>query len=284
MRVPFELARLGGMPTRLVARRRSRRERIPWGSLDLARYPSELCAQARRSWTQGAISEYATAVALGRLAGALLEARAPIDLSAVVADFIVDEMVHVEDNARMAMELGGAAPIEVDPQSLGASSTADDPRERAAELALRVGCIGEAFSLPMLRAMARASRHPLPRALLSAIAREEAPHAQAGALIVAWALDGLDEAARARLATAALDEIIRLRAYWEGLAPADPSTGLTRAGFPVALVLELGWLEAGAYAQLAKKTVKTRVIEPILALGLPLDRRAAIASITSITS
>ncbi len=277
MSVPFSLERVGGAPGRIFARRRPPAPNIPWGSFDLRRYPSALLRQAQRSWTEGALSEYATAVALGRLVQALLEARAPIDLSAMVADFIVDEMGHVEDNARMAMELGGAAPVMIEPEALGARSSADDPRERAAELALRICAVGEAFSLPMLAAMARAARHPLPRALLRKIAREEAPHAQAGGVILGWALEGLDQAARARLADAALDEIRLLTTYWAGLAPADPETGLTRTGHPVALVLELGWLEAGAYARLARRAAKSRVIAPLVALGIPLDHRAASA-------
>jgi len=279
MIAPFELEWCGGLSEKVLARRRPAADDVPWGTFDLGRYTPELLAAAQNAWTDGAISEYATAMALTRLAGALLEARAPIDLTGMVADFILDEMIHVRENARMAMELGGATPTEVDHAALGATSTADDPRERVAEIALRVACVGEAFSLPMLQALARASRHPLPRAVLSRIAREEAPHARAGAEIVGWALDGLDEAARQRLAVAALDEIGLLTSYWRGLTPANAETGLTRAGHRVDLVLELGWLEAGAYAELARRSARKRVVDPLIALGIPLDRRAALAVI-----
>lgn len=276
MMIPFELAWSGGLPERVLARRRPAARDVPWGSWDLDRYPPDLLAAAQRAWTDGALSEYATALALARLVAALLEARAPIDLTGLVADFIVDEVIHVRENARMAMELGGAAPLEVDLETLGATSEASDPRERAAELALRVACVGEAFSLPMLRGIARAARHPLPRAVIGRIAREEAPHAKAGAHVVAWALEGLGGGARERLAQAALDEIGLLETYYRGLEPADPTTGLSRAGHAIDLVLELGWMEAGAYAALARRTVARSVIDPILALGIPLDRRAAL--------
>jgi hypothetical protein len=279
MSVAFELEWCGGLSERVLARRRPPADDVPWGTFELDRYPPELLGAAQKAWTDGAVSEYATALALTRLAAALLEARAPIDLTGMVADFVVDEMIHVRENARMAMELGGATPMDVDVSALGARSDADDPRERAAELALRVACVGEAFSLPMLQALARASRHPLPKAVLARIAREEAPHARAGAEIVGWALDDLGEAAKERLAAAALHEIGLLTSYWSGLEPADPSTGLTRGGHRVELVLELGWLEAGAYAELARRAAKKRVVEPLIALGIPLDRRAALAII-----
>jgi hypothetical protein len=273
---PFELEWLGGATERLLRKRRPTPRDVPWGSYDLRRYPPELLARAQVAWTQGALSEYSTAVALARLSQALLEAKAPIDLVANVADFIVDEMVHVELNARMAMELGGAAPVVADLDHLGAESAAEDPRERAAELALRIACVGEAFSLPMLAAMARASRHALPRAILTRIAREEAPHAKAGGIVVAWALEGLDAEAHRRLAAAALDEIGLMTTYWAGLSPADPGTGRTRTGHEVDLVLELGWLEAGRYRDLARRAAVLRVIDPIAALGVPLDRAAAL--------
>ena len=276
LNVPFELEWLGGETERRLRRRRPEPACVPWGTFDLGRYPIELLRRAQAAWTEGALSEYSTAVALARLSQALLEAKAPIDLVATVADFIVDEMVHVELNARMAMELGGASPLLADVEHLGATSGAGDPRERAAELALRISCVGEAFSLPMLAAMARASRHPLPRAVLARIAREEAPHAKAGGVVVAWALDRLGPEARARLASAALEEIHLMTTYWTGLSPADPVTGRTRAGHDVDLVLELGWLEAGRYRDLARRAAVRRVIDPIVALGVPLDRRAAV--------
>ena len=122
MKTPFELERWGGAPSRITSRRRPPRSDLPWGTMDLGRYPQELLRRAQYSWTQGAVSEYATALALSRLASALIEARAPLDLSAMVADFVVDEMVHVEDNARLAMELGGAAPMWVATEALGATS------------------------------------------------------------------------------------------------------------------------------------------------------------------
>ena len=306
MKAPFELEWTGAFPARCVRRRRPSTDDLPWGTLDLARYSPALLLQARRAWTEGVVSEYATALGLGRLASALLEARAPIDLTGMISDFILDEMVHVELNARMAMELGGAAPVAIDTADLGAGArnddgdgdgdgdgddagdddggSGDDPVERAALLALRICCVGEAFSLPMLAAMARAARHPLAHALLGRIAREEAPHARGGADVVAWALPRLGDAARRRLAAAAVDEIAVLRGYWADLAPATAASGATtgattRSGHPVEHVLELGWLEAGRYAALARGVAARAVIEPIARLGVPIDRVAAKAAL-----
>ncbi len=266
---PFEVGWLGDLAGRVVRRRRATTDDLPWGTVDHARYTPVLLAQAQRAWTESAISEYATALAFGRLVTSLLAARAPIDLTGMFADFILDEIVHVELSARMTMELGGSAPVAVDVPSLGPSAAADvEPALAAAEIALRVSCVGEAFSLPMLHAMAAAARHPLPRALLERIAREEAPHARAGALVVAWYLERADAAGREHLRAAAVDEIATLSSYCADLRAAQG--GVTAAGHPVEHVLELGWLEAGAYARLARRAVVERVVRPLAALGIPI--------------
>ncbi|NUO53417.1 MAG: ferritin-like domain-containing protein [Polyangiaceae bacterium] len=265
----FSVEWLGDLAGRVVRRRRAGIGELGWGTIDRRRYSDRLLAQAQRSWTESAISEYATAISFGRLVGLLLEARAPIDLSGMFADFILDEIVHVEMSARMAMELGGAAPMELDPKTLGVHLGADiDPALGAAEIALRVSCVGEAFSLPMLRAMAKAARHPLPRALFARIAREEAPHARAGALVVGWYLERAGAAGVEHLRAAAIDEIRTLSAYWAGLR--SGSDGMSAAGHPVEHVLELGWLEASDYAVLARRVTAERVVRPLADMGIPV--------------
>ncbi len=263
----FSVEWLGDLAGKVVRRRRAGIADLGWGTIDRRRYSDRLLAQAQRSWTESAISEYATAISFGRLVGLLLEARAPIDLTGMFADFILDEIVHVEMSARMAMELGGAAPVELDPKTLGVRPDGGiDPALAAAEIALRVSCVGEAFSLPMLRAMAGAARHPLPRALFTRIAREEAPHARAGALVVGWYLDRAGAAGTEHLRAAAIDEIHTLSTYWAGLRGGEG--GVSAGGHPIEHVLELGWLEASEYAALARRVTAKRVVRPLAEMGV----------------
>jgi hypothetical protein len=261
---PFELDWMGGKAAAHVRRRRPGIDDLPWGTLHAADYPEPLVDRARLSWTDGAFSEYRTAAAFTELVRALLAAGAPIDLVGMAADFVADEMLHVELNARMAAELGGGAPYLVDLEAL---APATDPSlsalERASELAVRISCVGEAFSAPLLVATTRAARHPLTRAVLARIARDEPPHARLGGLYLAWVADRLDEAERRRLAAVALDELAACAPAWRDLS-GDDAVRPSDIG-------ALGWMEAGAYARAARAAVRTQVVAPLLAAGLPLD-------------
>src|SRR5262245_61753707 len=88
----FELEWFGGLPTTRFRRRRGKIDILPWGTLDPSIVPSAIVEAARRSYTEGAWNEYRTAAAFAELSLSLLRARAPIDLIALAADFVVDEM------------------------------------------------------------------------------------------------------------------------------------------------------------------------------------------------
>jgi len=208
----LELDWLGGPAERRMRRRRPGIDDLPWGTLAAAGIAEADAAPVRASWTDGAFSEYASAAAFAALTTALLEAGAPVDLIAMAGDFVVDEMVHVELNARICAELGGAAPYLVDLEKV---SPWVDPAlpaiERAAELALQISCVGEALSVPVLAGSMRAARHPLTRAVLRRIVRDEGPHARLGWLVLDWAGDRID---RARLAGVARTRIGHYAPLW----------------------------------------------------------------------
>jgi hypothetical protein len=73
---------------------------------------------ARKSWTGAAFQEHRTGAACAETLRCMIEARAPLDLIAVASRFPLDEMVHVELCARMAMELGGGTEILHDPDEM----------------------------------------------------------------------------------------------------------------------------------------------------------------------
>ena len=209
MKAQFEIDWLGGPAERRMRRRRPGIDDLPWGTLSL---PEEEAAAQREVWTDGCFREYASAAAFSALTTALLEAGAPIDLVAMSADFVVDEMVHVELNARIAAELGGAAPYLADLEKVSPWTDPALPAiERATELALTTSCVGEALSVPSLGHAAKSAGHPLVRAVLRRIVRDEGPHARLGWLVLDWAGARVD---RARLAQVARDRIAAYAPLW----------------------------------------------------------------------
>ena len=270
MRRPFDLEWLEGQAEAYFRRLRPGVEELPWGSLDPRDYPDELVDRARVSWTEGAYNEYCSAAAFSALLGALLEAAAPVDLVGMAGEFVADEMLHTELNARVAMELGGGAPYLVDFEALAPRPDADlSPLQRAAELAVRVSCVGEAFSLPMLVGSMRAAAHPLTRAVLQRIARDEVPHARVGWLFLDWASTRLDDAERARLAAVALDALRDQEPYWKQVR-SRVSDGVTSEGFQLLHVRQLGWMEAGEYAAEARRAVREEIVAPLARAGIEI--------------
>jgi len=257
----LELEWLGGPAASRFRRRRPGADDLPWGSLAAAApsLPDEVAAAARASFTDGAFSEYASAAAFAALASALLEAGAPIDLIAMAGDFVVDEMVHVELNARLAMELGGAAPYAVDLDKVAPLVDAALPAiERAAELAVKISCIGEALSVPVLSGSLRAAGHPLVRAVLARLARDEPPHARIGWLILDWAEGRLDAA---RLAVVAGEALAAYAPLWRQASDdADPAHRRT-----------LGWMDGATYRRALTRAVRERVARPLAARGIAVD-------------
>lgn len=234
----------------LMSRRRPRIDDLPWGSLaerSASWSPVDVESQCA-VWTEGAFSEYASAAAFSALAGALLEARAPIQLTGLAADFVVDEMFHVELNARVAMELGGAAPFFVDFEKIAPTTAAGlSPLQRACELALRISCIGEALSVPVLVQNCRHSSDTLTRQVLSRIVRDEAPHAKLGAWVLDWAAPRLDATERMRLSDIGRTMLAAYAFLWE-----DPAQGSVQQ------------------LRVMRRHVRQRVIKPLAGRGIDL--------------
>ena len=134
----FELELLGGPMERRYRKARPEVEAMPWGTLELRGLSESDVVAARRSWTSAAFQEHRTAAACSVTLRALVEARAPLDLIAGFARFPMDELVHVELCARMAMELGGGSELRYDDTAMPADADRSlDALERACELVTR---------------------------------------------------------------------------------------------------------------------------------------------------
>jgi hypothetical protein len=242
--------------------------RYPWTSLDARRYPPELVLRARRGWTENAFNEHCTFLAMGALLEALAAAGAPLDLCVLASEFPRQELLHVALCARVAERLGGLYPMEYEPADVLPSLAPQlSPQQRLAELVVRVCCVGEAFSLPMLAGAMRGAASPLTRAVLETIVEDEAAHGRLGFACLEW-LDGeLSDADRRRLGAVASATLRQYAPLWEGLT-SRLVDGVTSEGFLLEHVHELGWIESGEYRRLALETVEHAIRVPLSRFGI----------------
>jgi hypothetical protein len=239
-----------------------------WDSLDRTRYPAALVARARLGWTENAFNEFCTATAMGQLIAAMGQARVPLDLMSMACRFPVEELVHVELCARVAMRLGGAAPITYDPDSLQIPIDPTlTPLQRCNELVVRLLCVGEALSLPLLTACLRSATHPLVRAVLTHIVRDEALHGGLGYLYLDWIGNDLTLPERGRLARAAADALAHHASIWDKLRSRARNRGASE-DFAPGDVRALGWMEPSEHATLARAQVNPSVREPLRRYGI----------------
>ncbi len=248
----FELEAVGGPWAKRLARRRAGIERLPWNEPMTGTADDREAARA--VWTQSAFSEYASAACFAEIAASLLAAGAPIDLVAAAGDFVVDEILHTELSARVAMTLGGAVPLEVDLQRLVKPPSASDTLLRAAELIVRTSCVGEALTVPVLKASRARASSPLIAAVLARIIRDESHHAQLGMWFLDWAHDRLTDADRAHLGTVAKDAIESFRPLLVSDCKSDAH--------------ELGVLDCARFDPVVEDAIERRVKRPLAARGI----------------
>jgi hypothetical protein len=261
----FELEMLGDAFERRYRKARPEVEAMPWGTLDPTRIPAEALVLARKAWTGAAYQEHRTGVACCATLRALMECRAPLDLIAMAARFPLDELVHVELCARMAMELGGGTEIMHDPDTMIAEAPEGlSPLLRAADLVVRFFCVGEALSIPLLRGTWKAARHPLPRAILGRIVKDEAAHGTFGFAFLDWATPKLTDDDRAHLGRAADRTIRAVKQQWAALEKSRSSA------YDEAVGDALAWMHGDAYLTLAAKSMEEKVRRPLRERAIPL--------------
>ncbi|MCU1278032.1 MAG: hypothetical protein JWM53_1578 [bacterium] len=252
----FELSLLGGRIERRFRTQRPEGDAMPWSTLDPERLTPALRQETRHFWTLAALAEHRAAAACAAVQRALVEARAPVDLIALGAGFVLDELAHVELCARVANHVGGGVALAYDANDLVPQPSEDlSPLGRAAELVLRIHCVNETFLLAMARHNRKEQRNPLVRAVLTRISKDEAAHSRFGWIFFDWANSLLDDATRDRLRGNA-------KAAIAALAPAAATDEEPREA--------LGWLSMRRYAELAPRVLEERVAEPLRSRGLLL--------------
>jgi hypothetical protein len=231
--------------------------------MDLSSASEQARVAARLAWTGAAYQEHRTAMACAMTLKALIQARAPVDLVAVASRFPLDEMVHVELTARMAMEYGGGTEIVHDPKDMVLEPNPDaSALMQAAECAVRFFCVGEALSIPLLRATWHVAKHPLPRAVMGRIVKDEAAHGVFGFTFLDWAGPRLSEADRAELGKSADLAIRFLYGQWREMRK-ERRDQLHEGDV-------LGWMRTDDYFAKATQAMQSQVIAPLEARCIPI--------------
>ena len=263
----FELRMIGDATERRYRRMRPEVEALPWGTLDPSAHDPRAVLAARKAWTFAAFQEHRTAAACALTLEWLVAARAPLDLIAVATRFPLDEMVHVEMCARVAMELGGAIALEHDPLHLiPRPKEGLSPLLAAADCVVRYFCVGEAISIPLLRGTWKASRHPLLKGVLARIVKDEAAHGQFGWTFLDWALEDLSDDDKEHLAEVATTTIAELKKSWALVEKRPRAPRVMQSA-----VSALAWMDSEQYLALAKRSLEGKVVGPLRARGIAVE-------------
>jgi hypothetical protein len=260
----FELSMYGEGVERRYRKMRPEVEKMPWGTFDHGHLSARALNDARISWTGAAFQEHRTGLACAMALRGMIEARVPLDLIALSTRFPLDEMVHVELAARMAMELGGAADLRHDPDLMIVEPPEGlPPLTRAADMVVRFFCVGEALSIPLLRGTWKAAVQPLPKAILGRIVKDEAAHGQFGFTFLDWAVTRMDAEAIAAVG----------RAADRGIGSVVDSWAKSRANRPADFDASgdtLGWMRSDAYYAAAERAMEEKVRAPLRERGIPI--------------
>ena len=250
-------------------------EIFPWDSLRPEDYPPDLVERARIGWTQNAFNEFVTCTVMGQLLTLMGQANVPLDLWAIAATFPREELLHVELCSRIAMQLGGGAPLAYESDELVYQMDASlSPLEQCNEMVVRLLCVGEGFSLPMLAGSMRAATHPLIKQVLTRIVKDEVMHGRLGWLYMDWVHAELSRAERDRLGSIAAAGIEEYRVLYKDLRTQPVNDG-TSGGYDLADVHQLGWMGTADYAILARETVQTEIIERLARYGIDVPRSSS---------
>ncbi|MCL2450086.1 MAG: hypothetical protein FWD17_14150 [Polyangiaceae bacterium] len=271
---PFEVEWLGGRAEHYFRKVRPGADDLPWGTLPVGDYPPSLVEAARTTWTELAVNEYRAIVRFSDVMRAMALAKVPLDLLGMTGDFLADECVHVELASRMAMELGGGAPVAVDMDTFVPPIDGATPAfERASQIVLEVG-ISEAFAGGTGLGHRNAASHALPRAIFDRILADESRHRRFAPIYFEWAAERFDDGERARLAAVATRMLGALSTYWK-VTPAPVVDGKTRNGWALDELHAVGWLEAEKLVVLAREVVRRDILEPLDAIGIvvPAEER-----------
>ena len=199
---------------------------------------------------------------------ALIDVRAPLDLTGMTSDFLADECSHVELASRLAMELGGAVPRELDHRPLRAAAQWADAARARERLVLRVSCIAEAFSGGTAAVSHASTSHPLPTPSTRPSCATRRTPPPRWAVLRMGALSHRRRRARAPRSHAAPG----LRTW-----PRSGRTHTRRRSrgrrADEARSRALGWLRTAKFAGVAREVVVRDILDPLETIGIGIARQ-----------
>jgi hypothetical protein len=254
----FELELHGGSVEKRYRRAVPEIEALPWGTIDLAEYSEDELRAARIGWTQASLQEYQSTSVHADALRDMLGLRMPIDLMAMSTQFQLDELAHAELAARIAMELGGGAPVvhtPVVPPAFGGPADFT-----LAERALRAFAVSETYAHVMLAAAFTRAAHPLLRGVRRILAKDEAAHGRFGWLLLEWLIPEMNAAQLDELRRVAARSVEHLRKRAE-LISTQPKTSFGE-------IAALGRFEAEEYRDLALSAIDQKIVPRLATLDL----------------
>jgi hypothetical protein len=209
------------------------------------------------AWAADGLMEHASVASFARFSLSLLAVGAPAELVELAHRAALDEVRHARSCFALASRYASEE-IAPGPFPLGDGVRAETDLARVAASAFEEGCIGETVAAVVAAERLAHASDPAVRAALSAIAADEARHAELAWKTVAWALSVGGSRVRDALERALAVALVQVCEIRHGAA--SGMEALARHGI----------LDAHRTAQAAKAAM-TEIIEPAV-LALFSDR------------
>jgi hypothetical protein len=241
---------------------------IDFSALDPSAMPAELVAHARLVWADRVRTEYRSAQIIARFLTEALARGLPADIVRHIHEAIDEELRHTELCRRMCAALGGPVP-----SAREVAAPLDDLHEvpldeRVLASAISLFLVNETFSVGYLQDLVSRAEHPVTRAVLCAIAGDEADHEAFGPELVSSLLRDVPATKRAawrsftsRLVRGHLD-------HAEGVLARISPEKRALDHWPEPDLAPLGLLGEVRLALLCKKTYEERLAPALAKLGL----------------
>jgi hypothetical protein len=247
---------------RLLREGRVRRPRaIPWTRFRRDAYPSPALALAENAWRGLALGEYTAVTAFSRLASALAENGAPLDLVAAAAGIPEDEIRHTDYALQMASLLAGQdVSLDIDRRALSPTHARRTSIEDLDVMMLELSTLSETLAAALLTACRDRAKDPVTRAAYAAIVSDEVHHLRLGWYYLLWREPQWSRAERQRVADRAGVAIVGVeRQFSKGR---DAPRGAQRA------TQALGVLDTRTQRSVVRRVMEDEVVPGLDALGL----------------
>lgn len=253
---------------------------IPWEETYAPKLDPEVRAELARIWGERIPTEYRSITGFSTLSFDFIAAGAPVDLVAVCHRVCIDELRHTELAVRMVEIYGGTKPdLPREITSLPADSKLTAVAQ-ACRSAILISCLGETFACTELAMLRDRAIDPVVKGVLTVFLSDEIVHARVGWAYLAHAMKTADRRTRELVAEAVPAYIAgigeNLFGTEERAAAVDVTSDDDRfAAHGVCSMKE----EQALYAAFVPEVF----LPGLLAVGLPIDRDAAMKAIPRAT-